>query len=91
MVHLLINWVRIAKAAPGYYRNQWELYVTTTGKEPSHRSDRDEVVDVLRNQRMPGMEIPVPVVDRRNTVAGPMSLPSEVCRNLNRVYREPKQ
>jgi hypothetical protein len=50
-------------------------------------------VDVLRSQRMPGMEILVPVVDTRNTVAGPMSLPSasEVCRNLNRVYREPKQ
>ena len=33
----------------------------------------------------------MPVVDTRNTVAGPMSLSSEVCRNLNRVYREPKQ
>jgi hypothetical protein len=82
--------VRIAKAAPGYYRDQRELYVT---KELSNRSDRNEVVDVLRSQRMPGMEILVPVVDTRNTVAGPMSLPSasEVCRNLNRVYREPKQ
>ena len=37
------------------------------------------------------MEISMPVVDTRNTVAGPMILPSEVCRNLNRVYREPKQ
>jgi hypothetical protein len=83
--------VRIAKAAPGYYRDQRELYVTTTGKELSHRSDRNEVVGVLRSQRMPGMEISVPVVDTRNMVAGPMSLPSEVCRNLNRVYREPKQ
>ncbi len=65
--------------------------MTTTGKELFHRSDRNEVVDVLRSQRMPGMEILVPVVDTRNTVAGPMSLPSEVCRNLDRVYREPKQ
>ena len=40
---------------------------------------------------MPGMEISLPVVDTRNTVAGPTSLPSEVCRNLDRVYREPKQ
>ncbi len=83
--------VQIAKAASGYYRHQRELYVTATGKELSHRSDRNEVVDVLRSQRMPGMEISVPVVDTRNTVAGPTSLPSEVCRNLDRVYREPKQ
>jgi hypothetical protein len=81
--------VRIAKAAPGYYQDQRELYVPTTGKELSHRSDRNELVGVLRSQKMPGMEISVPVVDTRNTVAGPMSLPSEVCRNLNRVYREP--
>jgi hypothetical protein len=40
--------VRIAKAAPGYYRDQRELYVTTTGKELSYRSDGNEVVDVLR-------------------------------------------
>ena len=65
--------------------------MTTKGKELSHRSDGNEVVDVLRSQRMPGMEILVQVVDRRNTVAGPTSLPSEVCRNLDRVYREPKQ
>ncbi len=65
--------------------------MTTTGTELSHRSDRNEVVDSLRSQRMPGKEISVPAVDTRNTVAGPMSLPSEVRRNLNRVYREPKQ
>ena len=76
--------VRIAKAAPGYYRDQRELYVTTPGKELPHRSDRNI-------QKRPGMEISVPVVDTRNTVAGPMSLPSEVCRNLNGAYREPKQ
>jgi hypothetical protein len=83
--------VRIAKAAPGYYRDQRELYVTTTANDRSPRSDRNEVVDGLRSQKMPGKEISVPVVDTRNTVAGPMSLSSEVCRNLNRVYREPKQ
>jgi hypothetical protein len=75
--------VPITKAAPGYYRDQRELYVTTTGRALSPRSDRNDVV--------PGKEISVPVVDTRNTVAGPTSPPSEVCRNLDRVYREPKQ
>ncbi len=65
--------------------------MSTTGKELSHRSDGNEVVDVSRSQRMPGMEILVAVEDTRSTVAGPASLPSEVCRNLDRVYREPKQ
>ena len=74
--------VRITKAAPGYYRAQQDLYVSTTGKELSHRSDGNEVVDVSRSQRMPGMEISEAVEDTRSTVAGPASLPSEVCRYL---------
>ncbi len=57
--------VRITKAAPGYYRAQQDLYVSTKGKELSHRSDGNEVVDVSRSQRMPGMEILVAVVVKR--------------------------
>jgi len=83
--------VRITKATPGYYCTQRELYVSTTGKELSHRSDGNEVVDVSRSQRMPGMETSVAEEDTRSAVACPASLSSEVCRNLDRVYREPKQ
>jgi hypothetical protein len=83
--------VRITKAAPGYYRAQRDLYVSTTGKELSHRSDGNKVVDVSGSQRIHGMEILEAVEDIRSAVAGLASPPSEVCRNLDRVYRKSKQ
>jgi hypothetical protein len=83
--------VRITKAAPGYYRAQRDLYVNTMGKELSHRYDGITAVDVSRCQRMPGMAISEDKDDTRSTVVGPASLQSEVCRNLDRLYRGPKQ
>ena len=83
--------VRITKAAPGYYRTQRDLYVSTTGKELSHRSDGNKVVDVSGSQRILGMEILEAVEDIRSAVAGLASPPSAVCQNLDRVYRKSKQ
>ncbi len=65
--------------------------MNTTGKELSHWSDGNKVVDASRSQRMPGMEISEANDDTGSAVAGPASLPSEVCWNLDRLYRGPKQ
>ena len=65
--------------------------MSTTGKELSHRSDGNKVVDVSGSQRILGMEISEAVEDIRSAVAGLVSPPSEVCRNLDRVYRKSKQ